>query len=156
MRMEMNASLHGYWADAARMLTMGEPSSEQRRAFDALVGLRNTILEQLRPGVRCNRLFQVVKETAARMGVELISEFPVGHGVGVCVHEHPYLNDVDATELRPGMVLVLDPVMCGSDRAILRSKDTVVVTDSGCRIIGWYKDWREPYIALTSYPHGGG
>lgn len=156
VRMEMNASLHGYWSDAARMLTMGEPSSGQRRAFDGLVGLRNTMLEQLKPGVLCNRLFQVVKVTADRMGVELISELPVGHGVGVCVHEHPYLNDIDATELRPGMVLVLDPVMRGSDRTILRSKDTVVVTDSGCEVIGWYKDWREPYIALSSYPHGGG
>jgi len=45
------------------------------------------------------------------------------------------------------MVLVLDPMIYGPEREILRSKDTVVVTEDGCRVVGWYKNWREPYVA---------
>ncbi len=45
------------------------------------------------------------------------------------------------------MVLVLDPVVIGPEGELMSSKDTVVVTGEGCRLVGWYKDWREPYTA---------
>jgi len=66
------------------------------------------------------------------------------------------INPDDHREIKEGMVLVLDPVIYGPNQEIMRSKDTVVITEKGCKIIGWYKDWREPYIALNSYQHGGG
>jgi Xaa-Pro aminopeptidase len=48
------------------------------------------------------------------------------------------------------MTLVLDPAVYGPDRQIMRSKDTVIITETGCRIIGWYRDWREPYIPIQA------
>jgi Xaa-Pro dipeptidase len=48
------------------------------------------------------------------------------------------------------MVLVLDPVIRDSDGQFWQSKDTVVVTAGGNQVIGWYKDWREPYIPISS------
>ena len=47
------------------------------------------------------------------------------------------------------MVLVLEPTIYGPNREIQYSKDTVIVTDSGCRIVGWWKDWREPYTPIA-------
>jgi hypothetical protein len=46
------------------------------------------------------------------------------------------------------MVLVLEPVVRGPEAALLGAKDTVVVTETGCRLVGWWKDWREPYIPI--------
>jgi Xaa-Pro dipeptidase len=48
------------------------------------------------------------------------------------------------------MALVLDPAVYGPDREIMRSKDTVIITETACRIIGWYRDWREPYIPIQA------
>jgi len=67
--------------------------------------------------------------------------------VGKTSHEPPYIVEDDETELHPGMVLVLDPVVLGPKDEILRSKDTILVTETGCRILGWYVNWRAPYIA---------
>jgi Xaa-Pro aminopeptidase len=147
VRMEMRASLDGYWSDASRMMTMGEPTEAQSKAYKALVALRAAALGQMKPGVRCNDVYEFVKKKAVELGVELVPKLGVGHGVGVTTREPPFMNAVDDTELRPGMVLVLDPMIYGPEREILRSKDTVVVTDDGCRVVGWYKDWREPYVA---------
>jgi len=147
VRMEMRANLDGYWSDAARMMTMGEPTEEQSKAYEALVALREAALEQMKPGARCNEVYEAIMKKAAELGVELVPKLGIGHGVGVTTMEPPFLNAVDDTELRPGMVLVLDPMIYGPEGEILRSKDTVVVTDDGCRVVGWYKDWREPYIA---------
>ena len=66
------------------------------------------------------------------------------------------INPDDHREIKEGMVLVFDPVVYGPSREIMRSKDTVVISKEGSEIVGWYKDWREPYIALSSYQHGGG
>jgi Xaa-Pro dipeptidase len=147
VRMEMRASLDGYWSDAARMMTMGEPTEAQSEAYEALVALRNTALRETKPGAKCNEVYDAIKKKAAELGAELVPKLGLGHGVGVTTWEPPFLNAVDDTELRPGMVLVLDPMIYGPEREILRSKDTVVVTEDGCRVVGWYKDWREPYIA---------
>ena len=146
VRMEMRASLDGYWSDAARMLSMGEPTPEQWAAYEALVSLREAAVRQLKPGVKCSAVFVAVKQEAQRLGVELIDELGVGHGIGVATYERPYLSESDDTQLLAGMMLVLDPILYGPEAEILRSKDTVLITETGCEIVGWYKDWREPYI----------
>jgi len=151
VRVEMRASLNGYWSDAARMLAMGEPSLEQRQAYEALMSLRETAIRHLRPGVKCSEVFAAVKQEAERQGIVLIGDLGVGHGVGVTTYERPYLNESDDTELTAGMVLVLDPIIYGPDREIIRSKDTVLITETGCEILGWYKDWREPYITAYTF-----
>jgi Xaa-Pro aminopeptidase len=156
VRLEMRASLHGYWSDSSRMLIMGEPSTKQIDAYDKLVVLRETLIKNLRPGTTCRSVFEAVKKVARQKKIDLLSGSGVGHGIGVSVFEAPYLNSGDPTEIRERMVLVLDPVIRGPNHEIMRSKDTVVITEKGCKIIGWYKDWREPYIALNSHQHGGG
>jgi len=147
VRMELRASLDGYWSDAARMMTMGEPTEEQSKAYEALVALREVALGRMKPGARCNEVYDAMMKKAAELGVGLVPKLGVGHGVGVTTREPPFLNAVDDTELRSGMVLVLDPMIYGPEGEILRLKDTVVVTEDGCKVVGWYKDWREPYIA---------
>lgn len=62
----------------------------------------------------------------------------------------------DATVLKEGMVLVLNPHVQGPGGTILYSRDTVLLDFNGCKILGWYKDWREPYVASDSYYSGGG
>jgi len=147
VRMELKTGLEGYWSDAARMMVMGEPTEKQLEAYSALVALREAGLRAIKLGVKCSEVYEEVKKEAALRGAELVSGLPVGHGVGVTSREPPYLGASDDTELVPGMVLVLDPVVLGPEKEIMMSKDTVVVTEDGCRLVGWYKDWREPYIA---------
>jgi len=147
VRMEMRASRDGYWSDASRMMTMGEPTEEQTAAYNGLVALRKKALEAMRPGVKCSQVYQAMKSAAYEKGIELIPGMGLGHGVGATTHEPPYLTAADDTELKPGMVVVLDPLIRGPAGEILRSKDTVVVTEEGARMVGWFVDWRMPYVA---------
>jgi Xaa-Pro aminopeptidase len=147
VRLELNATLDGYWSTGARMLSMGEMSNKQKEAYKGLVTLRKTALHNLKPGVKCNHVFNVVKKIANEKGVNLIEKLGIGHGIGVAVYEPPFLNGTDNTELKPGMMLVISPVVLGPDDELMMSKDTVEITQDGAEIIGWYQDWRIPYIA---------
>ncbi|MFP3950856.1 MAG: M24 family metallopeptidase [Candidatus Bathyarchaeia archaeon] len=151
VRMEMKTVLNGYWSDAARMLTMGVPTEEQRKAYDELVELRNVALDNIKPGKKAKEVYNAMKAEAAERGADLLYELGVGHGIGVKDREPPFLNESDETELEPGMVLILDPIVRTDKGELLRSKDTVVITEEGAKIVGWYKDWREPFIANYTY-----
>jgi Xaa-Pro aminopeptidase len=140
----------GYWSDASRMMVMGPQSGVQAAAYGQLVALREAVIACLKPGVRCSQVFDEVAAEAKQAGINFIAELGLGHGIGASLYEPPYLSGSDDTALAPGMVLVLDPVVRGPDREIMRSKDAVIITDTGCRVIGWYRDWREPYIPIQA------
>jgi Xaa-Pro aminopeptidase len=147
MRLELNGTLNGYWSSGARMLCMGKMSIAQKKAYDGLIALREVALEQIKHGSRCCEVYEAVKNAAEERSIELVEGLGVGHGIGSSVREAPYLNGADETTLRSGMVLVLNPVIRGPDDVLMLGKDTVVVEKNGARIIGWYKDWRAPFIA---------
>jgi Xaa-Pro dipeptidase len=49
------------------------------------------------------------------------------------------------------MVVIFNPVVHGVNEELLMSKDVFVITEDGNRIIGWWKDWREPFISNYTY-----
>ncbi len=150
VRMSMAASSGPYRSDAARMMVMGQPSAAQLAAYRKLVALREAVLAHLMPGVACCQVYREVQEEARAAGITFIADLGLGHGIGVTCHEGPYLNASDGTLLEPGMVIVIDPIVQGPDGELLRSKDTAVITEQGCRVIGWYRDWREPYVPIQA------
>ncbi len=147
VRLEVKTSLDGYWSDAARMMTMGEPTEEQSASYDALIALNEAAIGRVKPGAESREIYSAVQEKARDLPVELIPSLGVGHGVGVSPLEPPYLNASDSTVIKVGMVLVISPMIYGPEGEIMASKDTVIVTEDGCRRVGWYMDWRDPYVA---------
>jgi methionine aminopeptidase len=152
IRAEMRASKDGYWSDAARMLTVGEAAKGQLQAYRDLVELKEVAVAELKPGNKANSVFDSVVAKARDKDIELVAELGVGHGIGVTTYEPPYLVKNDDTNLEPGMVIALDPVIYGHDREILRSKDTILITDKGCRILGRYIDWDRPHVPTHLSP----
>ena len=143
-------SLDGYWSDAARIMTMGEPTAAQTQTYNGLTSVRKMILRDLVPGVRCQDVFRTVVNEAAEAGIPLQAEYGLGHGIGVAASEPPFLTDWDDTEIAPGMVLVLSPVVEDPSGRLLQAKDTVVMTAAGAKLVGWYRDWRTPYVPIAS------
>jgi Xaa-Pro aminopeptidase len=150
VRIEVRNVADGYWSDSARMMAMGDVlSREQADDYDALVALRELLMQHLRPGVTCAGVAEAVRKDAAAQGLPLAEGFALGHGIGVSPVEAPFLDAGDDTEIAENMVLVLDPVV-STAAGISRSKDTVVIGKDGARIVNWYKDWREPYTPIMS------
>jgi Xaa-Pro aminopeptidase len=151
MRLELTATVNGYWCSGARMLTMGEPTEEQTADYQTLVALRDAALQNMKPGVRCSDVYEAVRQAAAEKGIQLVGKVAVGAGVGTTNHEPPYISGADHTKLKPGMVLNLNPVVRAPSGELLMGRDTVVITEDGAKVVGWYKDWREPFTANYTY-----
>lgn len=156
VRMEIRASLHGYWSDAARMLTMGSPTAEQANSYQQVVAIRKKALSLLRPGIAASDVASELLGFCEANTIPVIKEHGFGHGIGVVPIEPPFIDVSDPTVLKNGMVLVINPTVKGSSGELVRSYDTVIIGPTSSRLVGWYKNWDEPYKAVASYQHGGG
>lgn len=150
IRMNTRTFMNGYWSDASRMMTMGEPSVEQSHGYQELVNLRNFVMTLLRAGTVCDDLFKQVETFAKEENIQWQSAYGLGHGIGTAPIEKPYFCAGEKITLDVNMVLVLTPIIKTKSGMLLQSNDTVLITKEGCEVIGWYKDWREPYIPIFS------
>jgi Xaa-Pro dipeptidase len=150
VRLEIQATMDGYWSDSARIMIMhSDPTPGQTEDYGHLANLRDMILKHLAPGALAGEVYETVVSEANSSGIPLLFNLGLGHGIGVNPVEPPFLAKDDPNRISVNMVLVLAPVVDTSE-GILWSKDTVVVTAEGCRIVNWYKDWREPYTPIMS------
>ncbi len=150
VRMIVPGSKDGYWTDATRIMTMGDMFPDQETAYGQLVMLREAALSAVKPGNKASDVFKAMKKCAEENGIDLQDAFDLGHGIGSALTEAPYINPCDDTVLEKDMVLVIAPVIKDESGLFWVQKDTVEITECGCEIIGWYKDWREPYIPIAS------
>ena len=151
MRMELVATLNGYWCNGARMLTMDEPTHEQAQSYSHLVALREAAMKTLRPGIRARDVYMAIINEADEKGIQVAPLLALGAGVGVSNYEPPLISSGDDTEIKAGMVLVLNPVVEGLGGELYMGKDTVVVTEQGAEVVGWFKDWQTPFICNYTY-----
>ena len=147
VRIEARYSIDGYWGTGSRLMTQGYPTAEQREAYNGLVAMREAALAAMKPGAKCSDVYKAMKTTAKERGAKLVEGLALGHGIGVADVEAPYLSAKDDTKICPGLALVICPVVEGPKGELLWSSDTVLVEEDGPRVVGWYKDWRAPYVA---------
>lgn len=145
VRVEATSCYRGYWANASRMITMGEASVLQARAYRENLELKQKVLELLRPGAPCGSIYERIVEIAQDAGVELRSEFGIGHGIGVSEREAPYLSRDDGTPLAEDMCMVVSLYTEGPQKELICSKDTYRITAQGPVCISSFHDWEAPY-----------
>jgi Xaa-Pro aminopeptidase len=107
-------------------------------------------LEHIRPGVTAKSVYDAVCDLAEAAGFptqrtkpdgELLDSgfiFALGHGVGLEVHEPPFLGMVGHTPLVAGDVLAVEPDLCRAGDYGVRVEDLVLVTEDGCEKLGGF------------------
>lgn len=126
-----SAAVWGYHCELERTMFVGAPSAEQRRWFGLMKGAQDLALETIRPGKTCSDVDRAVRAYCAEQGVTEAWRHHVGHGLGMEIHEAPFLDLGDDRVLEPGMVLSVEPGLYVPGLGGFRHSDTVVVTEQG-------------------------
>lgn len=132
------ADIDGYRSELERTMIVGDPSKEQERAFDAMLALQTRAFEVMAPGVPAGEVELACVQLARELGVEGSIRHHVGHSIGLEGHEAPFLDRGDEAVLEPGMVFTVEPGVYVKELGGFRHSDTVVITDSGCRLMTDY------------------
>jgi ectoine hydrolase len=132
VRAEIFGFRDGYHAGVCRTAVVGPPDAEQERVWSVILRCRDLVLDQIRPGASAAAVYRSFSEVFAAEGLPAI-DF-VGHGIGVHLHEEPYLGRYGDATLEAGMVLGIEPLVYSPGKG-MQNKDMVLVTDDGCELL---------------------
>jgi len=132
------ALVGGYHSELERTMIVGEPSAAFRKYFDAMAHIQEVAFAALRPGRTCADAERDISGAIAALGHAELQRHHTGHGIGLEGHEQPFIDMGDETELKPGMVLSVEPGLYVPGFAGFRHSDTVVITETGCDALTFY------------------
>lgn len=133
-----SALIWGYRCELERTMFVGQPSAEHLRWFHLMVGAQETAFEAMRPHRRCADVDRAVRDYFEREGITETWRHHVGHGLGMEVHEAPFLDVGDGRTLEPGMVFSVEPGIYVPGLGGYRHSDTVAITDDGIELMTSY------------------
>lgn len=123
--------LDHYYSDITRTVHVGEPSDEYRHVYETVLRANRAAFAAARPGTPCQEVDRAARAviTAAGYGEYFIHR--VGHGLGLDVHEDPYMVEGNTLPLQPGMVFSDEPGIYIPGRFGVRIEDILVCTPEG-------------------------
>ena len=131
--LDFGTRVDGYPSDQTRTLVFGdEPSDRVREVHDLVCRAQQAAVDAVEPGVTAGEVDAAARDTIAAAGYGDQFVHRTGHGVGLAVHEEPYIVADDDRELEPGMVFSVEPGVYLEDEFGVRIEDLVVVTEDGC------------------------
>ncbi len=130
---DFGGRIGGYCSDTTRTFSVGEPSTEVAAAYEALQRAQQTGVEAVRPGVTAESIDTATRRVLDDAGYGRWFIHRTGHGIGLEVHEDPYLVAGNHRPLEPGMAFSVEPGVYLPGRFGMRIEDIVVVTANGGR-----------------------
>jgi Xaa-Pro dipeptidase len=139
--LSLGCAVGGRYVEGERTFVLGEPTERQRRFHEAVRQAQQVGGEAIRPGAECRQANAVCLAVLREAGLGNYLRHRQGHGIGLGMHEPPWLEDGDATVLEAGMIVSNEPGIYVPGHAGYRISDSMLVTEDGSR-------------PLTSFPRG--
>lgn len=131
VRFDIGCRYDDYYADIARTVVFGEPSSRVERFYRAMLDGEEAALAAMKPGIRAGELFDIAVAAVRTSGVPHYERHHVGHGIGIEIYDPPILSPGVATPIEEGMVLNVETPYYEIGSFGLQVEDTVRVTRDG-------------------------
>jgi Xaa-Pro aminopeptidase len=132
---DFGAIFDGYHSDMTRTLCVGEPEKELADLMDAVLAAQRAGLRAVEKDIQAGEVDAASRTVLKERGYGEFFVHSTGHGIGLEVHEAPFVAAGSTDILRPGTVVTVEPGAYVTGRGGARIEDTVVVTDSGARIL---------------------
>ena len=143
---DMGCTIHGYWSDVTRTVFYGEPNQRQREIYNIVLKANRAAFDAVKPGATCESVDKAARDVIEDAGYGAYFIHRLGHGIGLQIHEHPYIARNNERRLEPGMVFSDEPGIYIVGEIGVRIEDTVTCTQTGCESLTKFK--RD----LLSYP----
>ncbi|HBY96780.1 MAG: Xaa-Pro peptidase family protein [Ardenticatenaceae bacterium] len=148
---DAGATYKDYWADFMRMASIGEPTAEQRRFFEADLESQKVGVAAVKPGIPTREIFDASYNVLMETGFAEHARLErIGHGVGLDVHEPPSIGRGTTTIVQPGMILTVEPIFSDQPNYQIGNfalEDVVLVTETGHEVLSLFP--KELHVVRT-------
>ena len=136
IRMEIFGQKNGYLAGVCRTAVVGDATPEQYKIWSNLIECKYLVMDLIKPGASCPEIYRKFLEKFSRLGFEPISF--VAHGIGLYLHEEPYMGRYGNETVEAGMVGAFEPLAYIPGRFGMQNKDMFCVSEKGCELLSDY------------------
>lgn len=137
----------GYYYDITRSTYFGKPTDEYRKIWSVVLEAQSAAIERAAPGVPCFEVDGAARRVIEKAGYGEYFTHRLGHGLGIDVHEPPYMVAHNRTVLEPGMTFTSEPGIYLAGRFGVRIEDDVLVTERGAESLSPRVERLEPIEA---------
>ncbi len=130
-------TVEGYTSDITRTWVYGKPADLQRKIFDIVHSAQSAALAAARPGVEMQSVDAAARKVIVEAGYGPGYDFflhRVGHGIGLDMHEWPYLVGGNTQKLTPAMTFSDEPGIYIPKKFGIRLEDCMLITDAGAEL----------------------
>jgi Xaa-Pro aminopeptidase len=131
--MDFGATYQGYCADMTRTVCVGQASAAQRAIYEATLRAHEACKAAARPGLPASALHETAGRIIADAGYAGRFTHSLGHGVGLDIHELPFVGPTAAEPLEVGNVITIEPGIYVPGTCGVRIEDFGVITATGFR-----------------------
>jgi Xaa-Pro aminopeptidase len=128
---DFGGELGGYYSDTSRTVVVGEASPEFERVYEVVRRAQSEACDAVRPGVQAQDIDRVARRIIDEAGLGARFIHRTGHGIGLEVHEPPYLVEGSDWPLEAGTTFSVEPGVYLDGAFGVRIEDIVVVTADG-------------------------
>jgi Xaa-Pro aminopeptidase len=134
----------GYCSDFGRTVVCGEPPAEYERVYGIMLDAQEAGRVAAVPGARASEVDAACRAPIEDAGLGEFFRHRMGHGIGLDVHEQPFISTENSTALEPGMTFTDEPSILWDGHFGIRIEDIVVCAEGGGEYLN--RLGREPVV----------
>ena len=125
----------GYCSDFGRTIVCGAPHPEYAFAYDVMLAAQEAGRAAAVPGALAREVNAACRAPIEEAGLGEFFRHRMGHGIGLDVHEQPFISDEDATPLAAGMTFTDEPSILWDGHFGVRIEDVVMCGEGGGKVL---------------------
>lgn len=148
---DWGATAKHYKSDLTRVLFTAKIPPKLERIYRVVLQAQVAAIKAIRPGVLCKDVDAVARKIISDAGFGKQFGHGLGHGLGIDIHEAPRLNSSSEVELKPGMIVTVEPGIYLPGFGGVRIEDDILVTKSGHEVLTSVpKEFDDQYVEISA------
>lgn len=129
------AQIGGYVSDITRTVALGQPGDEARRIYETVLAANRAGVAASRPGANGAQIDGAARQVIEDAGYGQYFIHRTGHGLGLEIHEPPYIHATSTAPLEVGTTFTVEPGIYVAGVGGVRIEDDVVLTEAGAECL---------------------
>ncbi len=135
LTLDMGVTYKGYKSDLTRVFFLGRIPDALREIYEIVLDAQAKAIAIIKAGISAAQVDRQARVLIAKKGFGRFFQHSTGHGIGLEVHEKPYISKKNDSPLISGMVFTVEPAIYIPDKFGVRIEDIVLVKENGCEVL---------------------
>ena len=127
--LDIGCKVNGYCSDFTRTIHIGKASEEFKEAYKFVLDEQEKIIKSMKIDSDIKQILKPIYEDYEQKDYRILHAF--GHGVGLYIHEEPFLTMKRNKNIKENMILAVEPGVYFNNKYGIRIEDTILITENG-------------------------